>query len=30
MWQRWVAALMLWLVGAGAFFLFLATSVVRW
>lgn len=30
MWLRWVAALMLWLVGAGAFFLFLATSVVRW
>jgi uncharacterized ion transporter superfamily protein YfcC len=29
-WLRWVAALMLWLVGAGAFFLFLATSVVRW
>lgn len=29
-WLRWVAKLMLWLVGAGAIFLFLATSVVRW
>jgi uncharacterized ion transporter superfamily protein YfcC len=29
-WLRWVAGLMLWLVGAGAAFLFLATTVVRW
>jgi uncharacterized ion transporter superfamily protein YfcC len=29
-WLRWVAGLMLWLVGAGAVFLFLATTVVRW
>jgi uncharacterized ion transporter superfamily protein YfcC len=29
-WLRWVAGLMLWLVGAGAFFLLLATSLVRW
>lgn len=29
-WLRWVGPLMLWLVGAGAGFLFLATSVVHW
>ena len=29
-WLRWVGPLMLWLVGAGALFLFFATSVVRW
>ncbi len=29
-WLRWVAGLMLWLVGVGAVFLLLATTVVRW
>ena len=29
-WLRWVGPLMLWLVGAGAGFLLLATTVVRW